>query len=426
MVSISRLATLAVGALFLSSQAIAEQVTPDDRVKSRVVIRQSATTASPKISELKIGQSVELISEQSDWYEIRLQDGTTGFVSKAWTNTTEIGVPEAATVPSPSFKVHVIDIGTGLSVFIEGSDFSMLYDGGSQDDLAKGPDNRIIAYLKAIKPNLQTIDHLVLSHPHKDHVELLPDVFDKFIIKNVWDSGTVNLTVGYCNFLKKVAAENGVKYHDAISSGGTHTVACKGGNVNIHEAEQMTANQISLGKNASMNVLYRDASQHPDPNENSVVIRLNLGTKRILLAGDAEGGQRRLPSSPPDTGSIEESLLNCCASDLRADALIVGHHGSMSSSRSSFINAVDAKVYAISSGPHTYGKNHVVLPDAEIVAELEAHGKVLRTDIDDEKCMSSTSKIGPDEDESPGGCNNILIMISGDGTLTAGFSPAHD
>ena len=426
MLSITRSLFTAVGLLALSSAAIAEQVTPDDRVKTRVIIRQNPTTESAPVGRLLVGESLELARELSGWYEVRLPDGSLGYVSKAWTKPIEEGQPEVASTNSSSFKIHVIDIGTGLAIFIEGTDFAMLYDGGSQDDLAKGKDNRILAYIKAVSPTLKILNHLVLSHPHKDHVELLPDIFDKFDIKHVWDSGTVNPTRGYCNFLSKVSQEVGVKYHDAISSGQVRSVACKAGVVSIKQAEQMSALPVTLGQNAKMHILHRDATKYHDPNENSVVVRLDLGGKRILLAGDAEGGERRDPSFPPDANSVEEKLLNCCAADLRADALVVGHHGSKSSSRSTFIDAVGAKVYVISSGPHTYGKNHIVLPDDEIVTLLEARGKVFRTDIDDEECIVSEAKIGPDVDESPGGCSNVVIEINKSGELTVAKSLADD
>jgi competence protein ComEC len=426
MVSIIRSFFAAAGLIVLASAAYAEQVTPDERVQTRVIIRHDPSTESSIVGRLLVGQSLELARDLPGWYEVRLPDGTLGYVSKAWTRPVGVGQPEVAFTSGSSFKVHVIDVGTGLAVFIEGKDFAMLYDGGSQDDLAKGKDNRIVAYIKTASPTLKVLNHLVLSHPHKDHVELLPDIFDQFEIKNVWDSGTVNLTVGYCKFLSKVSQEVGVKYHDAISSGQIHSVPCKAGDVSIREAEQMSDSPVTLGQNAKMTILYRDADKHPDPNENSVVVRLDLGQRHILLAGDAEGGERRAPSSLPDSNSIEEKLLNCCAADLRADVLIVGHHGSKSSSRSSFIDAVGAKVFVISSGPHTYGKNHVVLPDGEIVSLLEARGKVLRTDIDDEECMASESKIGPGADESPGGCSNVVLEVEANGVLTAGYSQVRD
>jgi competence protein ComEC len=217
-----------------------------------------------------------------------------------------------------------------------------------------------------------------------------------------------------------------VKYHDAISSGEVHTVNCKAGVISITQSEMMTKDPVTLGQNAKMHILYRDATKYHDANENSLVIRLDLGQKRILLAGDAEGGERRNPATPPDAGSIEEKLLKCCKADLKADALVVGHHGSKSSSRNNFIDAVDAKVFVISSGPHSYGKNRIVLPDIEIVTALEARGRVLRTDIKDEECMSAERKIGPDDDESPGGCNNVVLEVSEGDELRAVYNEIDD
>src|SRR3546814_8920959 len=127
-----------------------------------------------------------------------------------------------------------------------------------------------------------------------------------------------------------------------------------------------------------MRFLYRDPANHSDPNENSVVVRLDLGSRRILLAGDAEGGERKPPSEPPESGSVEAKLIACCAADLKSDVLIVGHHGSLTSSRRAFLDAVGASIYAVSSGPYPYRR--VRLPDDEIVAELQERGEVLRSE----------------------------------------------
>ena len=54
---------------------------------------------------------------------------------------------------------------------MRGSDFTLVYDGGSNDDLARGPANRMLAYLRTVAPMLTTINYLILSHPHRDHVE---------------------------------------------------------------------------------------------------------------------------------------------------------------------------------------------------------------------------------------------------------------
>ncbi|MGH9256676.1 MAG: hypothetical protein ACRD3C_19120 [Vicinamibacterales bacterium] len=43
--------------------------------------------------------------------------------------------------------MDVVDVGTGLGILVRGPDFTLVYDGGSNDDLARGPSNRMLAYL---------------------------------------------------------------------------------------------------------------------------------------------------------------------------------------------------------------------------------------------------------------------------------------
>jgi competence protein ComEC len=418
---------LCAAGLSIAGPAFAQTVTPSARVATAVIVREGPSTGTSVKGRLRPGESATITSDVSGWYAVTLADGTTGWVSKTWTVAAGEEAPEAALIGN-AYKVHVIDVGTGLAIFVEGRDFALLYDAGSQDDLHGGDENRVVAYIKAARPDLTTLDHVILSHPHKDHLELMPDVFARFVVKNVWDSGRVNKTDGYCHFLKAVAAESGVKYHDAVASNTTRTVSFSGngcnGSIVLHEADMMTAAPVRLGNGAAMTMLYRDAGPHADPNGNSVVVRLDLGPKRILLAGDAEGGERELPSKPPEANSIEAILIQCCAADIRADALVVGHHGSLTSSRGAFLDAVRASTYVISSGPHPY--KSVRLPDAEIVSELQTRGQLFRTDVADDSCELSTHKVGPDADETPGGCTNILLTIQANGSLVAGLSPVAD
>src|SRR5206468_2948099 len=169
---------------------------------------------------------------------------------------------ETAVVGAPIWRVHFVDVGTGLAIFVEGPDFTLVYDGGSNDDLALGSGNRLLAYLHKVRPDLQVIDHVILSHPHRDHVELLPDLFDAYQVRNVWDSGRVNDICGYRAFLQKISVEPGVVYHDAEAEAGTHIVSlpakdCYGRtaalNVTIPDGNAITRGlRVSLGAGASM------------------------------------------------------------------------------------------------------------------------------------------------------------------------------
>ncbi len=414
-------ALLLILTALVAAPAIADDVAPSARVSSAVLVREGPSTDTAILGRLRPGDSAAIVGEVSGWYEVELAEGTRGYVSKAWTVVIADGEESPA---GKRYKVHVIDVGTGLAVFVEGDDFALLYDAGSQDDLHDGDENRVVAYIEAARPGLARIDHLILSHPHKDHLQLMPDIFRHFEVGHVWESGRVNKTDGYCHFLKAAMAEPGLRYHDALASNSTRNVTFSGsgcnGTVIVRQGAMMDAAPVGLGTGANMHFLYRDPANHADPNGNSVVVRLDLGGKRLLLAGDAEGGERELPSEPPQTNSIEAKLIDCCAAEIKTDVLVVGHHGSLTSSRSAFLDAIGASIYAISSGPYPYKR--VRLPDAEIVAELERRGRVLRTDRTDlfrtgdeaVSCELNPRKIGPDADETPGGCDNILVTVEGE------------
>lgn len=421
---------LILGLLLLvgnTATAIAADVRPTDRVQHNVVVRADATTTSAPLAVLNPGDTLPLETDLARWYKVRLPDGRVGFVSKAWTEI-------LAAIARGGFTLHVIDVGTGLALFLEGRDFTLVYDGGSNDDLARGADNRMLAYLKKVRPDLRVIDQLILSHPHRDHVELLPDLFDAYQVKNVWESGRTNDICGYRAFIDKITAEPGVIYHDAIGDFGKHdaTFAAKtcygvpepAGTISVPRGSRISTAPVPLGSAAQMTILHADPVARSNINENSVVVRLDLGPARILLMGDAEAGGRHDPGNAPSVGSIEGQLLSCCAAALKADVLVAGHHGSESSSRAAFVNAVGASTFIISAGPTRYAS--VTLPDAVIVNEFTSHGTLWRTDLNDATCGAEPAKIGPDADHRAGGCDNIRISIDEAGHISTAYSRLSD
>lgn len=409
--------------------AFAEQVRASDRVERNVVVRAAPTTQSEPIGALLPGDTLEVVDDDIPrWYEVRLPDGRTGYVSKSWT---VLALDAAAVdVSAGGFLVHSIDVGTGLAVLIEGPDFTLLYDGGSNDDLARGQRNRLTAYLREVRPNLRRIDHLILSHPHRDHVELLADVLADYEVRHVWDSGRYHPICGYRAFLERVFAEPGVTYHNALSGNDPHEVELEARE--CYEAplprrtlriprQRIPATPVSLGADARMTFLHADGSRHPSPNENSLVVRVDLGSRRVLLMGDSEAGEREdwTAEPAPEPESIEGHLLDCCRAALRADILFAGHHGSRTSSRRAFLDAVDADHFVISSGPVRYGS--VTLPDEVIVEELDRRGALWRTDLADTACAANPAKIGPDNDGKAGGCDNIHIAIRPSGQISGSY-----
>lgn len=410
-------------------------IRPSPDVVDGVTIRAAPNSSRQALGKLRPNQNLPLIAVLPKWYETRLGNGQTAFVSKRWTDL----VPCAGVAPpslggAAAFELHAIDVGTGLAVLVRGPDFSLILDSGSNDDFALGSGNRVVAYLRTLQPAVAKIQHLILTHPHRDHAELLPDVFSEFEIENVWNSGAFHDICGYRHFLDAIAARPSIQYHTATQDGGVETIdlskkTCNGREeskhtISLNHQSRIGDQSIPLGENASMKFLYADGSKRANPNENSLVVRLDLGPHRVLLMGDAEAGGRKVPTMAPSTGSIEGKLLACCAADLKADILVVGHHGSKSSSRTAFLDAVGARFFVISSGPTKYAK--VTLPDAEVVSELESRGQVFRTDIEDDQCVLSPDKVGPDADGKAGGCDNIIVTLPANGAVSAQYRQFSD
>ena len=158
--------------LCLSLVLVADVVVPSSDVTTRVIVRKTASGQSARVGSLEPGQQADLIGTVPNWYEVRLSNSLTGYVPKRWTNVITSGTPAPTPATTQTFTLDAVDVGTGLGILLRGADFTLIYDGGSNDDLARGANNRMLAYLKLVVSTLKVIDHMILSHPHRDHVEL--------------------------------------------------------------------------------------------------------------------------------------------------------------------------------------------------------------------------------------------------------------
>ncbi|MBA2543232.1 MAG: MBL fold metallo-hydrolase [Deltaproteobacteria bacterium] len=315
--------------------------------------------------------------------------------------------------------MHMIDVGTGLAMLVRGADFALLYDAGTNDREERPM--RVAAYLAAaLGPSGDdlcvedgpaptgarvAIDHVVLSHPHLDHASALDLVVHCYEVKQFWDSGRVNDTVFYRELLAGLSKST-ARYHTAADVPADKSVTVKKLTITLPDWVRFSeGDAIQLGEGAKFTILHAEAKPLKDPNQNSLVIAVELGGVRLLLVGDAESGARKDPSEP--VGDIEAFLIDHHAKAIAANILQVGHHGSKTSSRRGFLEAVKPSLALVSSGPKMYGK--VTLPDPEVLDALKAVGAtVLRTDERDGNCPV-IGRIGGDR--GPGGCDSWVITV---------------
>jgi competence protein ComEC len=245
-----------------------------------------------------------------------------------------------ATRPDGLLHVTVLDIGQGDAILVEApGGATMLVDGGPDPELT----------LRRLGANLpffaRSIDVLILTHPHQDHVAGLVEVLDRFRVGAVLHAG-----IGYENpsFDRLLADASAARIPVALARAG-HVVALDG--------------------STSVQVLYPTGADAAAPlpeddiNNGSVVVRLTFGGFTALLTGDAE--------APVEATLSSRGLL------APVDLLKVGHHGSTSSSTAAFLAAIVPGVAAISVGvDNEYGH-----PAPETLAAL-AGSDVHRTDLD--------------------------------------------
>lgn len=234
--------------------------------------------------------------------------------------------------------VTFFDVGQGDAALIRTpQDQTILIDGG--------PDRTILTKLGESLPwTRRTIDLVILSHPHADHVAGLNYVLARYRVRHVLMTGAIHTTPEYLKFLELLKNKEVP--------------------VTIAQAGQV----IELNGGVSVEVLWPFKSvvgeRVNDLNITSIVNRVVYKATAVLFTGD----------TPKEN---EAALLNS-GSDLTAQILKVAHQGSRTSSSEEFIKAVAPEVAVIPVGQNSYGHPH-----AEVVERLKKLVEVvLRTDAE--------------------------------------------
>lgn len=218
--------------------------------------------------------------------------------------------------------VHVLDVGQADSILVQLPDGqNMLIDAGNNED---GP--FIVDYLR--QAGVQSIDYLIGTHPHEDHIGGMDTVLKKFPVRQVYMPEISYDTKSYHDVLR------------AVQQRGLKVVGPTAGQVllqdRVHDQE------------LRVEILWPDPLKAPfydEVNDHSIIARVSYGTSSFLFTGDA-GRQ------------VEEALLKNKAR-LKADVLKVGHHGSNSSTSNAFLRAVQPQIAVISAGRgNDYGHPH--------------------------------------------------------------------
>ncbi|MBN1160467.1 MAG: DNA internalization-related competence protein ComEC/Rec2 [Dehalococcoidales bacterium] len=245
----------------------------------------------------------------------------------------------AATMPDDNLHVSFLDVGQGDAILVQKGSRQVLIDGGpSPQSVALGLSRQMPFWDRSI-------DLVVLTHPHGDHLAGLLEVLRRYDVGQVLYPSLDYESSLYREWLRYIG-ETGI----------ASTVAC-------------TGQRIDMGDGVILEVLWPTGNpiSESDADANSVVLMLEFKEVKFLLTGDC-------------TGEAEWELIRERAG-VNATVIKVGHHGSITSTTAAFLAVVDPRVAVICVGANnTYG-----LPDDEVITRLEfrvGEENIYRTDRD--------------------------------------------
>lgn len=256
----------------------------------------------------------------------------------------EIGQGDAAVIELPDGNVWLVD-GGGLP-------FVAPTAKGDPQKLAETPARlALLPYLRHRR--ITHIDLAIVSHAHPDHFVGLQAVARRMPIRELWSVHQRSAQPGpYETWLAGLRDAGTIVRAPEVGMARTSSGA---GLEVLWPLYSETGTQ--LGR-ASM------ADPILTVNDNSLVIRLVVGQRNVLFAGDIEA-------------EAEQLLVDHYGDGLGADILKVPHHGSRTSSTPAFVRATRPAVAVISCGR----ANRFDFPATEVEERWSASGsQVLRTD----------------------------------------------
>lgn len=198
-------------------------------------------------------------------------------------------------------QIQFLDVGQGDAALIRSpAGKTILIDAGPNP-------NAVAAYLKSAR--VDTIDLVIASHNHADHIGGMPAVLASIPVRNYMDNGMAATTRTYMRIVTLLEQKH----------------------IPVLRA---TRRRIDLGDGVVLRVL----GSAPNPrtqNDASIGIELSYGSFRALFTGDGETRQR--------TFWATDSLRP-------VSVLKVSHHGSSNGTDSTFLGALHPCVAVVSVG----------------------------------------------------------------------------
>lgn len=255
-------------------------------------------------------------------------------------------VDTSAKPTTDDITVYFLDVGQGDSILIQASDATILIDGSERDQ-----GSIVLEDLK--KYGVTTIDYLIASHPHADHIGGLIDVLNyaaeqnDLTIQSVYmadiPDSKLPTTRTYEQFLDGIEANSITP--DILSEPKT----------------------ISIGEHTTMQLIPPAKMDYSSLNDFSLCTYIDCNGTTFLFTGDAENDE--------EADLLESGWLE----GIQADVFKAGHHGSRTSSSEALLEHIQPSYVVISCGTdNSYGHPH-----EEAMTRLQSYtNTIYRTDLD--------------------------------------------
>lgn len=231
-------------------------------------------------------------------------------------------------LPSQSLlTVTFIDVGQGASALIETPCGAVIMvDAGGEPAWRGNPGEtgeRVLLPLLR-RRGIKRVDLAVITHPHDDHFGGFVSLVNEIVLERILISPVAGETVYYGNLLSQAELTGA----EIIETGDGQTWHC--------------GRDLILEVIGPPKTLLRGTNS--DLNNNSVVFLLHYGEIRMLFTGDIEDA------------AVRELFRRQV--ELRADLLLIPHHGGYMEAMPAFLEAVRPSLAVIQVGSNPFGHPH--------------------------------------------------------------------
>ena len=247
----------------------------------------------------------------------------------------------ASSAGAEELRLRLLDVGEGQAVLLSHGERGILVDTGHAGQAPK--------VLRAIADSgIRHLDMLILSHLHPDHAS------GYFRLREAWPDTPV---LDARHPLPADVSPDMVRWvNEALSRDPLR--------------RRLTAGDSLPWGDARIEVLWPARFDSNNLNRHSLVLHVRHGERSALLMGDA--------------GKVVERALLQQGKDLRAEILVVGHHGASDTGDAAFLAAVRPAWSLISvNRGNLRGYPH----DGTLQRLRAAGGRLLRTDEDGDLCL---------------------------------------